>query len=299
MFGNKKRFEEMNKEIASLKDRVEVLEFEKKNPSGLEITTSGTYELMGVGDTILKYIKNGKVKEFTLEKALMFINSAWRLDGNTIINDITEREGLAFGMMPKYKTITKKYKFDIQNERLVELCVTPKTEEPNFEKIAEDTVKTDIIECLTTDKKSKKNNKGRTKIKRPSGFNVRSYLLENVEDIKKLKAKGWSNGQIAEKYKVGKTSVWEMLNGGKNTVKPKIKKTKTQTLKDNIEDIMNMLNSGNTYKEVAEKYNTQAPLVCKIIKEAKKENNSKNIIAELEKDSIDYKKERKFGRQYV
>ena len=296
MFGNKKRFEEMNKEIASLKDRVEVLEFEKKNPSGLELYVNTFCNIFGDDYATLRYVKDGKVKEFTLEKEHTILSS-WKLDNDTIINT-KPSSGIGYDIYA-YEITTKEYKFDTENERLVELYAPSKIEEPDFEKIAEDTVKTDIIECLTTDKKSKKKNKGRTKIEKPSGFSVRSYLLENVEDIKKLKAKGWSCERIAKKYKVGKTSVWEVLNDGKNTVKPKTTKTKTQTLKDNIEDIMSMLNNGNTYRDVAKKYNTQAPLVCKVIKEAKKENNSKNIIAELEKDSVDYKKERKFGRQYV
>lgn len=300
MFGNKKRFEEMNKEIASLKDRVEVLEFENKNPSGLEITNSGTYVLMGVGDTILKYIKNGKVKEFTLEKGTILINSVWELDSDIIVNNITERDGLSFGMMPKYKTITKKYKFDIENERLVELCVTSTTEELDFEKIAEEKVKEDLVEIADNinTKKNKTKRKHTKKTKTIYNSNAGAIMLENKDAIIELKNNGYTNNQIAQKYGVGVTSVWRLLNG-KNTkldIKPTKKQKNRKLLEDEMGNILKARENGVTIKALSEKYGIARTTIRDAIERHKKAKKQNNLIAELEKDSVNYSSKNRFSK---
>jgi transposase len=288
MFGNKKRFEEMNKEIASLKDRVEVLEFEKKNPSGLEIRTSGTY--VGVGDTILKYIKNGKVKEFTLEKGMIFTNSTWKLDSDIIVNNITDREGFSSGMMAKYITITKKYKFDIENERLVELCITSTIEELDFKKIAEEKTKEDLVNVIDDIDKDKKKRKYVKKTKAVYNGNAGAIMLENKDAIIKLKNNGYTNQQIAQKYGVGITSVWRLLNN--KTIKSAIKPTKQEKnrklLEDEMGNILKARENGVTIKELSEKYGIAKTTIRDAIERHTKAKIQNNLIAELENDNIDY-----------
>ena len=298
MFGNKKRFEELNKEIASLKDRVDVLEFEKKHPNGLELED---YSMFFNDNTSLNYIKGGKVRNFVLEKGYVY-GSEWVLDKDVIIHNITTRAGGVFEspLSVNYKTITKKYKFDIENERLVELCVASTTEEPNFEKIAEEKVKEDLVEIAdkvnTKKNKTKRTYKKRTKAVYNS--NAGAIMLENKDAIIELKNNGYTNNQIAQKYGVGITSVWRLLNNKttKSAIKLTTKQKNRKLLEDEMGNILKARKNGVTIKELSEKYGIAKTTIRDAIERHKKAKTQNNLVADLESDSVDYRAKNRFSK---
>lgn len=298
MFGNKKRFEEMNKEIASLKDRVEVLEFEKKHPNGLELED---YSMFFNDNTSLNYIKGGKVRNFVLEKGYMY-GSEWVLDKDVIIHNITTRVGGVFEspLSVNYKTITKKYKFDVENERLVELYVPLKTEEPDFEKIAEEKVKEDLVEIAdnANTKKNKRQRKYKKRTKAVYNSNAGTIMLENKDAIIELKNNGYTNNQIAQKYGVGVTSVWRLLNGKntKSAIEPTTKQKNRKLLEDEMGNILKARENGVTIKALSEKYGIARTTIRDAIERHKKARKQNNLIAELEKDSINYSSKNRFSK---
>ena len=293
MFGNKKRFEEMNKEIASLKDRVEMLEFEKKHPNGLGLYIDHFCSISDSNYATLKYIKNGKIQDFILEYKNNDLVSVWRLDGEIISNTKTEYYGLT---NVEYTHKTKQYRFDIENERLVELCVTSKTEEPDFEKIAEEKVKEDLATIANKTKTNKKQNK---KKKNKHNMMASDILIKNKDEVIRLKGLGWSNVKIGKQFGVGEASVWRLLHNkiGTNTKPVSDKSVKANDIvSQNIGEIIKLKNAGATFRELGNKYGVSSTTIYNAIKKTSKAKKQNNLVAELESDSVDYRAKNRFSK---
>ena len=106
MFIKRKEFEE-------LKNRVEVLEFQRDRPHGLGIIFKGWAN--GRAHYYLAYIKNEKIKTFALP-------SDYTVGWNICENNILIRDTIGYELI--------KYKFDIANEILIELQEPQKEEKP-------------------------------------------------------------------------------------------------------------------------------------------------------------------------
>ena len=116
MFIKRKEFEE-------LKNRVEVLEFQRDNPSGFEIQADTTLFYTHYN---LRYIKDNEIKSIKLPP--IWQSAHYELcEGNLIIEKDFDSD--FYG--GSYKcVINKKYKFDIANELLIELQEPQKEEKP-------------------------------------------------------------------------------------------------------------------------------------------------------------------------